>query len=386
MSAAYTAQNRIRLIKGGQDYFLLLENLIASARHTLHLQTYIFDEDATGEQIAYCLKQAASRGVQVYLMVDGYASQSLSSKFIKDLEDHQVHFRFFEPVFRSRYFYFGRRLHHKVLVIDSQAALVGGINISDKYNDLPGKPAWHDYALYVEGEVPQQLCVLCWKSWQGFPSVMRAAPCEPKLPVPSIPPEERSLVRMRRNDWVRRKNQISRTYLEILKNAKHEVIIVCSYFLPGRILQKNLLLALRRGITVKVVLAGLSDVAIAKNAERYMYDWMLRNGIQIYEFTDTVLHAKLAIADGEWFTVGSYNVNNISAYASVELNLDVKDIKVTSIVKQQVEELIRDHCIPITRERHNRTTKTIRQFLRWLSYQFFRAVFFIFTFYFKQHN
>ena len=147
-----------------------LEQMISSARHTLHLQTYIYDEDATGKAVADCLKQAASRGVKVYLMVDGYASQSLSSKFIRDLEDHQVYFRFFEPVFRSRYFYFGRRLHHKVLVVDSQVALVGGINISDKYNDLPGKPAWHDYALHVEGEIPQQLCVLCWKSWQGFPS------------------------------------------------------------------------------------------------------------------------------------------------------------------------------------------------------------------------
>jgi cardiolipin synthase len=100
----------------------------------------------------------------VYLLADGYASQGLSKKLIHELKDAGVNFRFFEPVYRSKYFYFGRRLHHKILVVDTQYAMIGGINISNRYNDMPGHPAWLDFALFVEGEIAKELCILCWKT------------------------------------------------------------------------------------------------------------------------------------------------------------------------------------------------------------------------------
>ncbi|MFM7839260.1 MAG: phospholipase D-like domain-containing protein, partial [Chitinophagaceae bacterium] len=201
-----------------------------------------------------------------------------------------------------------------------------------------------------------------------------------------IPEADKSWVRMRRNDWVRRKNQISRTYLELLRTAQHEVIIVCSYFMPGRLLQKNLQQALQRGVKVKILLAGLSDVVMAKNAERYMYDWLLRNGVELYEFTGTVLHAKIAMADGQWYTVGSYNVNNISAYASVELNLDVRGGPTIAHTHQRLLQLLQQHSVRITTEQHLRAKNWIKQFGRWSSYQLIRVIFYLFTFYFKQHN
>lgn len=364
----------------------MLEQLIANATDSIHLQTYIFDDDETGNQVANRLIAAARRGVKVYLLVDGYASQNLSHKLIRELKMQGIRFRFFEPVFRSKYFYFGRRLHHKVAVVDSRCALVGGINISNRYNDLPGEPAWFDFALYTEGPLAAELCTLCWKSWNGFPVVLTPPPCQPQTLNPEHEGAATALVRMRRNDWVRRKNQISRTYLELLRDARQQVIIVSSYFLPGKVLQKNLVRAVRRGVRVKVVLAGLSDVSMAKDAERYMYDWLLRNGIEIYEFRDTVLHAKLAVADEEWFTVGSYNVNNISAYASIELNLDVRHAGTASGVKADLEEIITHHCTRITTEKHLKAKNPLKQLKRWGSYQFIRMVFYLFTFYFKQHN
>ncbi|MEJ0105932.1 MAG: phospholipase D-like domain-containing protein [Bacteroidota bacterium] len=159
----YTSNNKIKLIHGGRDYFDLLIQLINQATESIHLQTYIFGDDETGREVADALKTAAKRNVQVHVLADGYASQAMSRHFINELKAAGIHFRFFEPLLKSKHFYFGRRLHHKVFVADAKSALVGGINIANRYNDMPGKPAWLDFALYDEGEVAKELCVLCWK-------------------------------------------------------------------------------------------------------------------------------------------------------------------------------------------------------------------------------
>lgn len=383
---SYTKNNKVQLIRGGKEYFDLLLKLIGMAKDTIHLQVYIFDDDETGKKVAEALKTAVQRKVQVYLMADGYASQVMSQKFIDELRAAGIHFRLFEPVFRSKYFYFGRRLHHKVFVVDTRYALVGGLNISDRYNDMPGQPAWLDFALFAEGEIARQLCVLCWKTWRGFPKRMGITPCEEKELQFNFSDEEKSTVRMRRNDWVRRKNEISRTYIEMFKNAKSEVTILCSYFLPGRTISKYILQALERGVTIKVVLAGLSDVMIAKYAERYIYDWMLRHKIRIYEYQGTVLHGKVAVSDKVWATIGSYNVNNISAYASIELNLDILNPSFARSLDNFLEEIIRTNCLEITKERLAKTTTLFKQFIRWSSYQIIKLGFFLFTFYFREKN
>jgi len=333
--------------------------------------------------VAAALKEAVQRKVQVYLMADGYASQALPAAFIEDLKNSGVRFRFFEPLFKSHNFYFGRRMHHKVVVADARVALVGGVNISNRYNDMPGQPAWLDFALHVEGEVAKELCVLCWKSWKSYPMNMGITPCEEKQPHFDLLPEERSKVRMRRNDWVRRKNQISSTYVEILRSARSEVTILCSYFLPSGFIRRQMVNAIKRGVNIRVVAAGVSDVKVAKNAERWLYDWLLRNGIELYEYQKNVLHGKMAVCDEQWITVGSYNINNISAYASIELNLDVHNPAFAKDTRQTLQEIIEKDCERITFEKHIRTKNIFKQFIRWFSYQFVRGVFYLFTFYFR---
>src|SRR6478609_8462035 len=148
----FSDQNIVRVIKGGSPFFETLKELIDNAEHTIHLQTYIFNNDKTGVAVAESLMAAAKRGVSVYLMADGYASKALPKDFIRKLEEASIHFRFFEPIFRSRHFYFGRRLHHKVIVFDNKYGLVSGSNIADRYNDLPNQPAWYDMALLLEGD------------------------------------------------------------------------------------------------------------------------------------------------------------------------------------------------------------------------------------------
>ncbi|GAB2806582.1 phospholipase D-like domain-containing protein [Ferruginibacter profundus] len=378
--------NKIMLVHGGKEYFDVLLQLIDQATWSIHLQAYIFDDDETGVLVANALKAAARRNVEVYLLADGYASQTLPGVFINELKDAGVHFRFFEPLFRSRYFYFGRRMHHKIVVTDARSALVGGLNIADRYNDFPGKPAWFDLALHIEGPVAVELCVLCWKAWFGFPLKLDTTPCEKKLISFDFKNQELSRLLVRRNDWVRRKNEISATYIKMLREAKSHVTILCSYFLPGKVIRRLLSNAAKRGVKIKIITAGISDVKVAKNAERWMYDWLLRNGIELYEYQSAVLHAKVAVCDGEWVTIGSYNVNNISAYASIELNIDVFNKNFSKDMDQLFHKIILNDCIKITEEKHKHSTNIFNQFIRWCSYQGIRLIFYLFTFYFKRQK
>ena len=162
----YTVHNVIQLIKGGDFYFQLLGELIDKARHSIFIRVYIWDDDATGTRIADHLIKAAERKVEIYIVADGYASQCLSKGFIRNLREKGIRFRYFEPLLKSSHFYFGRRMHEKLVVIDGLYALVGGINFADRYNNVDSIPAWLDYALYVKGESAYQLYQYCANDWK----------------------------------------------------------------------------------------------------------------------------------------------------------------------------------------------------------------------------
>jgi cardiolipin synthase len=379
----YTELNRVELIRGGKPYFERLLQMIESAKETIHLQTYVYDDDETGTRVAEALKAAIRRKVKVYLLADGYASKGMSKGFIKELKDAGVHFRYFNPLFKSKYFYFGRRLHHKVMVVDTRYAMAGGVNITDRYNDMPGHPAWLDFALYVEGQAAKELCILCWESWKNYPAHMRPTPCEQEHLRLNIASGEACQVSVRRNDWVRRKNDISISYVNMLRNAKSHVTILCAYFLPGRIIRYQLRYAVSRGVKIKLITAGVSDVKLAKSAERFMYDWLLRYNIELYEYQPSVLHGKIAVCDGNWMTIGSYNINDVSAYASIELNLDVNDPSFATKTEKVLWEIAEKDCVRVTKEYYKHSNNVFKQFLHWMSFITFRVLFYLSTFYFK---
>jgi cardiolipin synthase A/B len=383
--SGYTLNRHIKLVRAGSEYFSLLEELINQAHHIIHLQTYIFDEDDTGRHIGKALMRAAMRGVKVFVVVDGYASQDLSHGFIGQLKESGVRFRFFEPVMRSKGFYFGRRLHHKIFVVDSKYSLVGGINIGDHYNETTRNVAWLDWALYVEGNIGHELQQICEPRTRKVALKVLNRTIKPPLPKPLVP-EGEYWVRTRINDWVRRKRQITNSYLQMLTGAQSHIYIISSYFIPGNVLRKYLSKASQRGVKIKLILTGISDVPLAKNAERYMYRWLLRNGIEIYEYQRKVLHAKLATYDGKWVTVGSYNINNISAYASVELNMDVLNSDFALDVEKRLIRIIDTDCMRITEEMHRQSQSLWNQFIQRSAYDIFRILLFIFTFYFKQRD
>ena len=385
VSSAYSTHNQVQLVRGGRDFFSILYRLLAAAEHSVHLQIYIFEDDETGTEVAAALMKAAQRGVNVYLLLDGYASQHLSDEFIAQLKASGIQFRWFEPVFRSRYFYFGRRLHHKLIVVDTVHSLVGGVNISNRYNDMPDKAAWLDWALYSYGEVSAELFNLCVETWNksGWGKKKnQLIKTEASIHLHG----DECLVRVRRNDWVRRKNQISRTYLEMFKKATSHITIMSSYFLPGRAFRRNMTLAARRGVKIKVIAAGISDISMVKHAERYLYRWLLKNKIELYEYQPNVLHGKLSTYDRKFVTVGSYNVNNISAYASIELNMDIQNTHFAEDVEQTLEEIMFNDCIRITEKEFEQYNTFLKRIWQRLCYEIIRLIFFLFTFYFKQRD
>jgi cardiolipin synthase A/B len=382
MGTGYTAHNTIELVSGGAAYFDLLERLINEAKDKIHLQIYIYEADETGIRITEALQRAARRGVKVFMLLDGYASRSLEPEMIVNIRKSGVYFRWFEPLFKSSRFYIGRRMHHKILVVDGLHSLVGGINISNHYNDLPDQPAWLDWAVYMKGQISTDLHNRCVKMW--FRGQNKSELLSSVRTLIKEGPD--CFIRMRINDWVRNRNQISRSYIEMFHRAQSQITILSSYFLPGRVFRKNLTEAARRGVKIRLILTKISDVALAKSAERFFYPWLLRRNIEIYEYRKKVLHGKLATYDGQWVTVGSYNFNTISAYASLELNVDVHNRPFASQVDKTLNEIILRDCDPVTTESFVKKTNLFDTLIYRLSYESVRFIFFIFTFYFKREK
>ena len=166
--------------------------------------------------------------------------------------------------------------------------------------------------------------------------------------------------------------------------AKSQITIMSSYFLPGRVFRRSLRKAAMRGVKVRIILTKISDVKLAKLAERFFYPWLLKRNIEVYEYRKKIVHAKIGTYDNEWVTVGSYNFNNISAYASIELNLDVRNKTFAVAAEQALDEIILRDCDRITGEDFMRKTSVWKRMIHRLAYASFRLAFFLFTFYFKQ--
>jgi cardiolipin synthase A/B len=371
-SFSYTYSNHVQLIRGGKEFFQILRSRIAEAEKSIYFQCYIFDEDETGRSVANELIAAAKRKVTVYVLLDKYGSNKLSSDFIQELVDAGIRFRWFTAFFKNKKFYVGRRLHHKVIVIDSNKSFVCGLNISDRYNEVDGNAAWLDWAVYTEGLTSLHLEQICKRRIQDH--------SPPRIKTDPKKDNQEYATKVCVNDWVSRRSEITTSYLKAIRASTTSIHIMSPYFLPGHQFRSALKRAVGRGVEVRLVLAGNSDVPFGKYAERYMYEWLLKNNIQVYEYQPTILHGKIATSDGEWSSVGSYNVNNLSAYASIELNLEVKNKSFALDVQNRLDEIIQNDCHQITRQVYKYETNLWRRFAYGSMYNFVRLMLFIFTF------
>jgi len=176
------------------------------------------------------------------------------------------------------------------------------------------------------------------------------------------------------NNWYRNKIEILKSYRSALKHAQSRMIIMSGYFLPGRNERKLLRNASRRGVDIKIVLSAESDAPVFTRATHFLYDFILRNNIKIFEYLPSNLHAKVATVDGNWCTIGSYNLNHLSDYGSIEMNVDILNAQFSEQFEELLKGIIKNYCRQVTFEEYVHRKTWINQLFGWFSYQMIRTL------------
>jgi len=353
----------LTLVHSGADYFSRLERIISESKVEIHIQMYIFENDETGSRIIKVLEKAAWRNVKIYILLDGVGSFSFPSEIISQLKKSGIHFRFFSPLWSRNSFYLGRRLHNKVVVSDAKTALIGGINIADKYRGTETELPWLDFAVELNGEVAEPLQELCRAIYYK----------EKRKSIPVNFDQKEGFVSILQNDWLKRKNEIAHAYIKSIRNAQEEIIIVGSYFLPGRKIIKALKKASQNKVQIKLILSGISDIPMTRRATCYLYAKLFRYNIELYEWDQSVLHGKAAIIDHKWTTIGSFNLNNLSSYGSVEMNVQIYSELFSKAFQLQLNEIIMQSQ-RITPESLKLKNSVFSKLINWFSYNSTRAI------------
>jgi cardiolipin synthase len=353
------------LVESGNPFFLRLASMINEAEHWIHLQFYIFQTDKTGEEIGNHLIRARNRGVEIFILMDAIGSPKISEPLFQSMIEAGIKMKIFSPVNFFSDGYLSRRLHHKIAVTDKMEALIGGINIANRYNDLEHEPAWMDLAVWIKSSICVDIkyyCIQIWKEQYGDKNRQM---------------KKHGKIEFLRNDWLYHLNEISIAYLNLFKGAKHDIILVCSYFIPGKALRRSIEVASKKGVTIKLITTARSDVPFSKHAERWLYDWLFRNQIQIFEFQKTILHAKMAISDSKKLIIGSYNINNLSAYGSLECNLEIDDESFASMTSKNINTWVQTNCSEIKKNKSGRKYPFYYQFICWISFKILQMILYL---------
>ena len=368
----YKSGHSVELLRSGESYFAACEKTIDEAKRYIHFQTYIVDDDISGRRFVNALIRAAGRGVRVYFLLDAYGGGSFSKDLITKVEEAGILFRKFSPGLISKGFQFSLRLHHKVLLVDGGICIIGGMNVANRYHGTPGMKEWLDFAILIKGPECAHVLFILKKLWnKAF--ISRKERSRETVHNP-LYYDDNVKVKVLQNNWFRNKIEILKSYRSSIKHARYRMIIFASYFLPGRNERKLLRNASRRGVEIKIVLSAESDAPVFKRATNFLYDFILRNNIKIYEYLPSNLHAKVATVDGNWTTIGSYNLNHLSDYGSIEMNADIFDARFTGQFEELLLEIIEKDCRQVTFEEHIHRKTWFYQVLDWFSYQMIRIL------------
>jgi cardiolipin synthase len=368
----YKSGHSIELLKSGEQFFKAIEKVIDEATRFIHFQTYIIDEDETGLRIINALIRAAKRKVRIYLLLDAFGTGYLTGDLIKSIENAGIFFRFFSPTFISKGFHLSLRLHHKAILVDGSTAIIGGMNIANRYHGTSDGKAWLDFAIKIQGPECAHILDILKKLWNKkfLPKNERSH----EIVNYPVFYKENISIKALQNNWYRNKIEILKSYRSAIKHANNRMIMFASYFLPGRNERRLLRDASRRGVNITIVLSAESDAPVFKRATNFLYSFILKNNIIIYEYLPSILHAKVATVDGKWSTIGSYNLNHLSDYGSIELNIDISDTGFTYQFEKMLLDIIKKDCRQVTFEDYLRRSTWMSKLSDWLSYQMIRLL------------
>jgi cardiolipin synthase len=349
MKDKHLPPHHLQLLQGGEALFPDMLRYIERSVREVRLETYIFHFDTSGEQLASALVRAAERGVAVYLVMDGVGTPTLPREWAQRFDAAGVRWHIFLPLGRlgllipSRW----RRLHRKLCVVDGQVAFCGGINVLDDWYD-PNHGALtaprFDFAVRVHGplvrSVHEVMVQFWWRlqavrdvrnidlaaSWHDLEQAVQTALTGRSgwyADAEAAPTGARATLLLRDN--LRHRSRIERAYRKAIAEAREEIIIANAYFAPGRKLRQALIHAARRGVRVRLLLQGRYEYFMQYHAVRMVYGVLLRAGIEIHEYEPSFLHAKVAVIDRRWATVGSSNLDPLSLLLAREANVVVVD-------------------------------------------------------------
>ena len=323
------AGNKVQLLQDGPSTYRAMFAAIAAARDNINMETYILDDDEVGTRFAAALIEKQRHGVQVNLIRDSVGTLDTPAAFFKNLSDAGISVLEFNPVnpLTAKVGWdVNQRDHRKLLIVDGKTAFLGGINISSVYSGGSfsqhskkrpgGKLPWRDTDLQIDGPVVaefQKLFLETWEKQKGpalakrqyYPPLARRGD-EVVHAIGGSPDEPYSL--------------IYATLISAIDSAENEVLLTNAYFVPDPQLIASLNGAVARGVDVKIVVPAATDSALVFNAGRSHYEALLRGGVKIYERQNALLHAKTALIDGVWSTVGSTNLDWRSFLHNQEVN------------------------------------------------------------------
>jgi cardiolipin synthase len=339
-SPEFLPGNRLTLLNSGAEFFPALLAAIRQAQYEVHIESYIFECDETGQAVAAALIDAAQRGIAVRLLVDGFGANAFTHAMLPGLMSAGAMVLVYRPEIsrlklrRHRL----RRLHRKLAVIDGAIAFVGGINIIDDLNTPDHSPPRYDYAVRVEGPCLAPIQRAMRRLWEIVAWVnlkRRYRITEGMKNAQTRPGNQRAAFVIRDN--FRHRRDIENAYLTAIATARDNILIANAYFLPGRRFRRALRNAARRGVRVTVLLQGRIEYRLLHYATQALYDRLLDDGIRIFEYHYSFLHAKVAVIDEEWATVGSSNIDPFSLMLAKEANLVVRDRKFAAELRSSLE-------------------------------------------------
>lgn len=303
---------RVWLLDGGDQAYPRMLAAIGLASSSIHLEVYAFSPTGVGARFAHALAAAARRGVAVEVHIDGWGSARDGAAIVAALRASGCRARIHN---RLRALLVGRlgRNHRKVLLVDDQVAFVGGINIGDEYVDDASRAGWADLALEIRGPA----CARLARSIRRQPPLLAKQGAQIELCGLG-------------GGW-----RLRRKYLDAFVSARARIALAHGYFLPDRGVVRAIVAAARRGVEVRLVLSGRSDVPFARAATRSVYRELLGAGVEIHEWTDSVMHAKVATVDGRRLLLGSFNLDPFSL-ANLEALVTIDDVRVAGPAEQWI--------------------------------------------------
>lgn len=330
------AGNKVTLLFDGPATMEAMMLAAHQARETINLETYIFDQDPIGMQFADILIGKAREGVTVNVLYDAVGSLTTPKAFWDRMRDAGVTVLAFNPVnpaARKGKWQLNNRDHRKLMVADGKVAFTGGINISDTYANssffrsgrrpdpsAQGEVGWRDTHVRIEGPA---VAALQWSFIDNWVS-QEAGELPQRDYFPALAPVGDKLVRVLPTD-PERDSEIYKAFILAVQEARRSVHITSAYFVPDQQFVDALGAAARRGVDVKLVLPGVTDHGFVAAAGRSFYTQLLEAGVKIHELQVAVLHAKTAVIDGTWATVGSANIDRRSFLHNYELNVIIID-------------------------------------------------------------